>query len=51
VIHVSMKSSNVEPALEHLNRLRNHEDDGGIGIMIQKIEEGLNAIHEPGNGE
>ena len=34
-----MKSSDVEPTLEHLHELRFCENDGGIGVLIRKLEE------------
>ncbi len=39
-IHIGMKSSNIEPALEHLQALRNYEseDSGGIRILIEQIK-------------
>jgi len=36
-ISVNMKSSNVEPALDHLNELRNTDNSGGIGVLIRKL--------------
>ncbi len=51
VIKISVKSSDARAALGHLHQMRYSTDDGGIKIMISKIEEGLNAIHESGNGE
>jgi hypothetical protein len=41
MIHVEMRSSDVENTLEHLRRIPNFDNDCGIAIMIKKIEKAV----------